>query len=69
MEIYKCGLNVPKSRRHNKTPQIPPIKQIINWRNAPTYEQAKYLTKILHSCLQHPKLHTYDHRLTIHRNQ
>jgi hypothetical protein len=48
-----------------------PIRPIINWRNAPAYELAKHLTKILPTpteYIQHPKLCTPNHGFTIHRN-
>jgi hypothetical protein len=37
---------------------VVPIRPVINWRNAPTYELAKYLTKTLHSYLYLP--YTYN---------
>jgi hypothetical protein len=35
-----------------------PIRPVINWKNAPAYELAKYLTKMLHNHLHLP--YTYN---------
>jgi hypothetical protein len=41
-----------------------PTRPIINWRNAPGYKLAKYLTKLLHNCLDFP--YAYNVRNSAH---
>jgi hypothetical protein len=41
-----------------------PIRPIINWRNALGYKLAKYLTKLLHNCLDLP--YAYNVRNSAH---
>jgi hypothetical protein len=67
MEINKYEPNGPQSRRQNETTQNTPIRPIINWRNAPAYELAKYLTKTLHTCLHLPNI--YNIQNSIHLPQ
>jgi hypothetical protein len=40
------------------------IRPIVNWRNSPAYEIAKYVTKTLHICLH--ILNTYNIQSSIH---
>jgi hypothetical protein len=41
-----------------------PIRQMINWKNAPVYELAKQISKTLHNYLQLP--YTHNIRNSIH---
>jgi hypothetical protein len=52
MEIYKHETNGPNLHATIKLhKQNTHIRPIINCRNAPAYELAKYLTKTIHKCL------------------
>jgi sugar (pentulose or hexulose) kinase len=44
--------------------QKTPIRPMINWKNAPAYQQAKQLTKTLHNYLQLP--YKYNVQNSIH---
>jgi hypothetical protein len=44
------------------------IRPIINWRNAPTYELAKYLTGILHNCLHLPNIYNIQNSIHLTTN-
>jgi hypothetical protein len=52
--------------------QNTPIRPIINWKNAPIYELAKYLMKILHNYTNEMhrtlKVNISLYRLTVHGN-
>jgi hypothetical protein len=78
--LKQCDNVIPKERKWkytNMNPTAPnlhatiklhkqnkPIRPIINWKNAPAYELAKHLTKILHDSLHLPN--TYNIQNSTH---
>jgi hypothetical protein len=64
VEIHKHEPHGPKSSRQIKLHKNTSIGQIINWKNPPSYELAKCLTKILRNYLHLP--HAYNFRNSIH---
>jgi hypothetical protein len=59
MEIHKHEPNTPTLYATKKLHKPgTPIRPIINWKNAPAYELAKHIAKLLHDHLQLP--YTYS---------